>query len=85
MRNTDELLANLFAVALHELLAKDPDLPTLIVLERLGLAYLTKDTDGMLRWRATPALIGLARRQELSEAVWRSVKKLPNPTESDSA
>ncbi len=60
MRDIDELLANLFAVALHELLAKDPHLPTLIVLERLGLVSWTRDKDGNLRLVATDLLLRLA-------------------------
>ncbi len=71
MRNTDELLAGLFALARHELLANDPDWPNtapsenglmLIVLERLGLARLASDKDGELIWRATDELIELAER-----------------------
>jgi hypothetical protein len=70
MRNIDELLATLFAVARHELLANDPDWPnttpsenglTLIVLERLGLACLTSDEDGKLTWRATDSLVRIAK------------------------
>ncbi len=86
MRNIDELLAGLFALARHELLASDPDFPNamlcengviLLVLERIGLARLTSGEDGKPIWRATDSLIHLAERNgfRLPEEISRAGKE----------
>ena len=71
MKNLDEILVTVFAIAQHEYLQSQPDWLTafaspldltLSVFERLGLVEPVPSENGEFKWRHTNEFIRLARK-----------------------